>query len=72
MSKPIYEKNTRLGYKLEIERLKDIIKEAREYIEKNAITNISWLGTKATKKELFKDNASLYELLQILDKVGEE
>ena len=56
----------------EYERLHSIIKEARDYIEKNAITNISWLGTKATKKELFKDNASLYELLQILDKVGEE
>ena len=35
MSKPIYEKYTKLGYKLEIKRLKDIINEAIEYIDDN-------------------------------------
>ena len=53
MSKPIYEKYTKLGYKLEIERLKDIIKEAKEYIE-SYIPNYDF------------DKTNLIKLLEIL------
>ena len=50
----------------EIERLNNIINKAIEYINENGITNITWLGDNVKKKELFKGNASLYELLEIL------
>jgi hypothetical protein len=43
------------------------IDKAIEYINENGITNITCMvGQKPTKTELFKDNASLYELLEIL------
>lgn len=68
-----------LDYRVEYEKLEkkyeeqqDRLDKAIEYIEKNAITNIRWIGTKATTKELFKDNASLYELLQILEGSNKE
>lgn len=43
------------------------INKAIDYINENGITNITCMvGQKPTKTELFKDNASLYELLEIL------
>lgn len=57
---------------IEARKKDNIIKEAREYIEENGITEITWgVRKKPNKKELFKDGASLYELLEILDKVEE-
>jgi hypothetical protein len=43
------------------------IDKAIDYINENGITNITCMvGQKSTKTELFKGNASLYELLEIL------
>ena len=40
--------------------------KAIEYIDKNGMTNITCLGNQTTKRELFKENGSLYELREIL------
>ena len=52
-------------YKQEIERLNNIIKEVREYIEKNTEEKKSWLNG-IPDYTVFKGDAK--ELLEILDK----